>query len=318
MAKTKATVTETIEEIDAAVVTESQVILANHVLEVNGNMLHLEVKDNKILMIRNEVVQDPPLPLINTSDDNLSKALSTAWLSLLDNTYPIMDRYVHMKYTPEQLSVKMVTDWAGYLIVEEGIPYASELIPASKIVSIPTDPGVYQLEYIAGKYKILREMKDTRWEKAEPKWRTQQRKAVYKHTALNLMFLGYNINARYFESTARYIAKLDEVISIPDAAERAKVSKDNIARSVVGQTEYHVDQWAEKVEQETGKKFQSAVRAVKLADGTILEALDCIGLKFMRWWDNSPVGEYKVTAENLENFLSTYAQERLVMTIIKK
>jgi len=303
-----------VEEIDAAVeMTEDQVILANHVLEVNGNMLHLEIKDG-FMSIKNEVITG--LPKINASDENLAKALSTAWLGILDGRYAEMDRWVHAYHTKTELQTMMVCDWAGFLVITEGIPYASQIIPASRFVSIPTDPGVYQYEYLMGEYKVTHKMKNTRYEASEAPWFTTQRNAYYKHLALTLMVLGHDINARYFPRTGRYIAKLEEVISIEDSNERAAVSAQNIAVSGVKRTEYRLDNFIKK-EAEQGKVFQSAVRAVKLADGTLMAVKDVIGREFDRWLGSLPYGKIVVTEQNVEKFISTCVQNpKLEVTVV--
>lgn len=308
--------------------TEDEVMLNNHVLVLNGNRLHLTVKDT-ILMVRNEVVTD--LPQVNTSDDGLSKAISTAWLGLIDNRYPLADRWVHMLHTPEELNAMMVSDWAGYLVIVKDVPYASEIIPASEFVSIPTEPGVYQFEYLMGEYKVNHKMKNSRYVAGEPKWISQQRNTYYKQLAITLLVQGRNINARYFPRIGKYIAKLSETIQIEDPVERKTFSDINIKTAAVKSTEYGLKVYETKLATE-GKSFVSAAEVLKLADGTFMAAVDgimecidgstkevksVIGHEFDRWYGTVHLISMPVTVVNAQNFLSTCAQHGLTVNLIK-
>jgi len=295
---------ETIEQIDAAVAVTVDEALerANHTLVINGNRYHLEIKDN-ILMLRNEVVLDKLLPRINTSDISLCKAFPTAWLALLDEKYPLMDYWMHFLHTPKELALMRVTDWAAYLVIDDAFKYASKLVPAAKFVSLPTEAGVYQVEYINGVYKVIRKMKDTRQEVGEPDWRTKQRNANYKHQAISILFSGQEVNARCYGNTSLYMKKMEEVISIDDDELRAETSERNIATSTFKKNEYKINTYIQKLEDE-GKTFKSAARTIKLANDVILEATDMIGRKFIIFDGKVGLNPFKVTKENLETWLN--------------
>lgn len=294
-------------------VTEDDVVLANHTIEVNGNTLHLDVKDS-ILMIRNAAQTGEVL--LNTSDENLSRAFMTAWLALVDKRYPAMDMYVHLLHSPEELKILQVSDWAGYLMINEDVPYASKLIPAKRFVSIPTDPGCYQFEYLMGEYKVTRKMKNSRWVKGEPEWIRQQRNTLYKHLALNFLLAGRNINARYFPRTAIYTHKISEVIAIPDAEERHAVSQTNIDKSVIKNADYSLGIYEQKLA-EAGKKFESKLRGVKLADGTFMPIEQMIGHVFSRKFNTIALDDLEVSEVNAEHFVSLAATRNLIVSVVQ-
>ena len=54
----KAELTKSIEAIDEAVVTEDQVMLANHDLEFGDNLYHFEVTSNQSMRMMNEIVKE--------------------------------------------------------------------------------------------------------------------------------------------------------------------------------------------------------------------------------------------------------------------
>ena len=280
--------------------TEEQVILANHTQDVCGNVMHFIPADG-ILRITNEEVND--LPVFRCKNDDLSRAFSTAWLGLIDGRYPLFDRQVALLHTHEDLKAMVSCPWAGYLTLGEDDAYVSPLISKKSFMSLPTDPGVYVLDYLMGQYKVVRNLKATRYVADEPRWVKIARSAFYKHVALSILATGRNVEARHFPRTNKYVQSMDEIISIPDAAERAVESDRRIKTATIKQDEYGLNVYVTKLA-EKGEKFESQLEQIKLVNGQLMTKADALGHTFNRTFGTVPMGTVEVTALNVENFFS--------------
>jgi hypothetical protein len=83
----------------------------------------------------------------------------------------------------------------------------------------------------------------------------------------------------------------------------------------VRRTEYGLGVYATKLAEE-GKTFQSAMRAVRMSDGTLMSITQVVGHTFARKLGNVALPNMEVTEINAENFVSVAAQHQLAVSLV--
>jgi hypothetical protein len=301
----------TVSEIDA-------LTQASHIM-INGHAMSITWAGDNTLHIRpddfDEAVERPYN--FGNAQKNLCTAMPKAWLDYANGKYPVAINGLHLRYTWEEMKRNPmgIVPGAGYLLAGRELPaeWAARLLSAPR-----QDTGVFLLDYVEGKLKIVKEMHDSTYVEGEydgfggP---AQQRNAFNKHMALNMLLTGAAINVHYFPTTAeRYVTKIMAPINQP-IGERIEIASQAIGEYVVRHSEKGVAAYAAKLAGE-GKTFQSAMRAVRMSDGALMSITEIVGHTFARKLGKVQLPAMEVTEINAENFVSVCAKNGLIVDLI--
>jgi hypothetical protein len=286
---------------------------------INGHAMSVSwAGDNTLHFRRDGFDEDAERPYnFGTTEKNLCLAFPRAWMDFANGKYKVVANGIALYYTWEEMKLNPagVIPYVGFILAGRQLP--SEW--ASRLLSAPRqDTGVFEVDYIEGHLKIVKEMRDSTWTEGEytgfggPE---HQRNAFNKHIALNMLANGMSVNVHYFPSTSeKYVSKIMSVVDQPLAV-RVQARNQAVGAFIVRKTEKRLTDYSARLAEE-GKEFVSAIGAIKLANGQLIEAGDAIGKRFSRSLGTVQLEDAIVDEENVQVFMSTCKQYHLKVALI--